>query len=481
MKRRILLSLLLVMIFQTGLSAGADAEFEGAGEIYDNTAASVETPEENTDDGETVYDDFVSDNGTDEADQIVFDDDFINRLEFVFETNNNISGNAMITESIGGENEIISDETDETLTTAPVVDNDVSLKIANDTVDGMRYLATASYEQRELAAEYGFLLCSSEALESSGMELSLELEQVQYVKGVAYNREENIDNYYQLLMDGGCIYSGIITGILSENYVDYITARSYIIYDVDGVRTTVYGNTVKASVYRKMKYYVNENLAGSRKELLESLIRSADDSADFSSARTADIMQTVTGNIGSDPDIDIIRFIPESSGFYTFNLTGEGTGADYNIFSADKTLIGKDENGSYYFDKANVYYAKIYGTAGNGYAMNSEFSQSLNNKARVGKVYNVVICDHLVAKSTTKTYILTYDPESFVLDDACGLTYTKETSTGTVTGTNINVTLISAGQVKFTFKNTLGNPVSGVINCIKLKCIKEADFSFSIT
>ena len=85
---------------------------------------------------------------------------------------------------------------------------------------------------------------------------------------------------------------------------------------------------------------------------------------------------------------------------------------------------------------------------------------------------------------TGTEFTVTYNAAQFDITDLCAFTQIKETTTGAIAGTAVNITQVSSGTIKFTINKTVdaGKTWSGVLNSIvfKSKISGQAEISFRI-
>ena len=401
------------------------------------------------------------------------DDSFICNSEVIFEQGNDVlttipsvNSSLLNNESNSGTNTTAS-----VTTTAPVVDNLSSLRFDNGSMTGIRFRATATSEQRFSAVEYGFLMGITANLEAKNVELTLDLTEVAFVKGVAYSTESGIDKIYSITEDGDYIYTGVLTGIPVTRYTSYISARSYIIYEVDGEQIVSYGNTHSASIYRTAKsmdlQYETEDIA----ETITTVIETVDNSVSLSTATTVNTSVQTTRTIGEDPDVDIIKFKPTTGNVYYVNFNGE-PGTTYSLLNADGTYLEAVATSHFSLDANTDYYVRIRGQRNSTYTISFAIpATSTSISCTSDTIYNIIVSDYNIPSEGEKTYSLIYDVSVFSLEDACSFTYPRELSEGEINGTGITIISISPGNITFKISNDYNNLLSGIINSIKLNCI----------
>lgn len=306
---------------------------------------------------------------------VTFSESFINNCSIIFEHNKTTSTDEVLSfddmktlgsvSTMSTETEISSD----VYTTAPEILNVTSLSIADSESSALRFGAKVTLEQKVAALEYGILMCETEELENSNTELTLENTSVSFVRGVAYNRDDGIDNVFSS-DDEYVTYVGILTNIPVEKYVAYITARPYIIYDANGTLTYVYGNTHSNSIYRLSKTLLGTGLSEESRTIIEGYILDAENAISLSTADEVYLDERTDRSIGINPDIDIIKFTPEASSFYTLSFSSEND-ASYEILDEFGNTLPcvESENGSaYLFEKNQTYYVRIKGEPNTEYS-----------------------------------------------------------------------------------------------------------------
>lgn len=269
-----------------------------------------------------------------------------------------------------------SDSIDESVyTTAPTVAQSSSLKIVSNAISGIRYSATVSAEQRAVATEYGILVAVTSSLEASGKELTFDLKDVLFITGVAYDITDGTDLYYSINEDGSYTINYAGTNIPQMQYNTYLTARSYIKYNIDGVETTVYGNSYSSSVYRTSKSTIAVSTDNIEIELAKSAIEYVDNSVSLTIAENVIIEDVITRTIGMNPDVDLVKFIPETTGCYTF--TYEATdGTVFEILDSDGSIMNEVEFGvsdsAYIFESGQNYYLRVKGNPNEPYSVEAQ-------------------------------------------------------------------------------------------------------------
>lgn len=315
---------------------------------------------------------------------VTFSESFINNCSIIFEHTETTSTDEVLSfddmktlgsaSTMSTETEISSD----VYTTAPEILNVASLSIADSESSALRFGAKVTLEQRVAALEYGFLMCETEELENSNTELTLENTSVSFVRGVAYNRDEGIDDNFST-DDEGFTYVGILTNIPVENYVSYITARPYIIYDANGTLTYVYGNTHSNSIYRLSKTLLGTDLSEENRTIIKGYVLDAENVISLSTADEVYLDERTDRSIGINPDIDIIKFTPETSSFYTLSFSSEDD-ASYEIldeFGNILPYVESEDGSAYLFEKNQTYYIRVRGEANTDYSLN--FTPCLEN------------------------------------------------------------------------------------------------------
>ena len=285
-------------------------------------------------------------------------------------SNSSVSFNELQKGNAASTNSVASD----IYTTAPTIFNATSLRLSDPEVAGLRFGASVTIDQRNAAYEYGFIICLTSALENSGTELTFENGEITFVKGIAYNSEQGIDIIYDT--DGSTYsFTGVLVNITKQNYVAYLTARPYIIYNIEGTLTTVYGSTYSSSVYRTAKRVIASNTLDTEQEAVAmGYVLDAEDAVSLSTAIEVDINDGIERSIGKDPDIDIIKICPTTSAFYRVLFSSEQT-ASFEVlddlgFELTATEINNMTNETaYLLEKNQTYYIRVRGNHNTDYSI----------------------------------------------------------------------------------------------------------------
>lgn len=277
-------------------------------------------------------------------------------------------------ESQNGETVSINSVSSDVYTTAPTIFNTTSLRLSEPEVPGLRFGASVTIEQRNAAYEYGFIICLTSALEKSGTELTFENDKIAFVKGIAYNREQGID-YVNDSDSSTYSFTGMLINIPKQSYVSYLTARPYIIYNVEGTLTTVYGSTYSSSVYRTAKNMIASNTLDAEQEnVAMGYVLDAENTVRLSKATEVDINDPIKRNIGKDPDIDIIKICPAESAFYKmlFNCKYAASFEILDALGFELTAIEIDNitnETAYLLEKNQTYYIRVRGNPNTSYSI----------------------------------------------------------------------------------------------------------------
>lgn len=129
---------------------------------------------------------------------------------------------------------------------APVADTATEIRIPDaETVQGLRFAAKVTAEQKESATEYGYIVALTDGLAEN--ELTFDYTG-KYVYGAAYIKDGGLDKIYA--MDGtDTIFTGVLTNVPKSQYRTSITARPYMKVNFGGKIVTVYGDAVTTSVF----------------------------------------------------------------------------------------------------------------------------------------------------------------------------------------------------------------------------------------
>ncbi len=82
-----------------------------------------------------------------------------------------------------------------------------------------------------------------------------------------------------------------------------------------------------------------------------------------------------------------------------------------------------------------------------------------------------------IADVENSLFTIQYDSSSLELEDLCALTAEKETSTGIINGTNIEIVSVTDGkvQIKYNYDTTNGKIMTGNLNVIRFKKLTSSD------
>lgn len=299
------------------------------------------------------------------------EDDFIQNVKIEFEQGNGNRPSKTENVSI-----LTTDDIDDTVySTAPVTAQTSTLKINSGVVTGIRYSVAVSHQQRVAATEYGFLIATTAALEAADAELTFDLENVKYVTGIAYNKENGTDNYADITEDGSYVVNFAMTGIPQSKHLAYVTARAYIKYVVDGVDTIVYGNTYTTSVYRTAKNTLTTSTDAIEIELAEAVIEQMDNQVEITTAESVTLESGITGSIESDPDVDVVKFSPVVTGCYMFTYEASNDTVfeilDSNGSIMREVAIGPTES-AHVLENGQDYYLRVKGNPNNPYSAEAQ-------------------------------------------------------------------------------------------------------------
>ncbi len=303
----------------------------------------------------------------------IVEGDFFADMEMYIEYNSEIVADSLY---MGNEVGLYNTDGNETLTiddlvydTAPIIESATFLRTSTTEpeTNGMRFKATVTADQRALATEYGFLIANTESLEGNNLELTFDLTEITFLSGVAYSVEDGINKYIEVDENGNYVYSMVLLNIPETAYVKEVTARPYIIYNIDGVETIVYGNTYSNNIYRTAKSELVSSDDDAVIAYAQSIIDTAENgSAYLDSAAEVSLDERVDRSVGENPDIDVIKFAPEVSSFYTLTFTSEEE-AIYEVLDEFGCELPEIEinnitnETAYLFEEAQTYYIRVKG------------------------------------------------------------------------------------------------------------------------
>lgn len=310
-----------------------------------------------------------------------FDDSFINNIQIVFDSEcATMSATSDEYESVYVAN-INAEEIDETVySSAPIVEQSSSLKISSSAVTGIRYSAIVSPEQRAVAEEYGLLVAVSSALDANNAELTFDLTNVAYITGVAYDKDNEIDNFNYINEDGSFVVTFAASGIPQTQHLSYLTVRSYIKYSIEGEETIVYGNTYSTSVYRTAKNVLVSSIPVEDIEYAMAVVNNIENSVSLTTSETLCLDKDFVGIINKDPDMDILSFSTISDEYYSLAFSGEGNTVFEVLKSSGDiytpTDFGDDVSEVYLFEAGVTYYLRIKGDSYSNYTVTPELIYS---------------------------------------------------------------------------------------------------------
>ena len=298
------------------------------------------------------------------------EDDFLQNIVIEWENENSgtdISSEEVLSDELqAAQNDFDTNETQSGTQVQPTTIPGASLKLETNGSVSIRFRASIAGAGRVIVSEYGFLIARTSMLDSLNHALDFELPSSKYIKGIAYNAESGIDHTYRIDEDGNFVFIATCTNIPLKNYVDYLTARPYAIYKTDDVETVLYGEPYSDSIYRTAKRGIQIEYS----DIFQTVIDNAErNTALFLNANEIAVGETVQRTTQSNPDIDLLKFTPTSSRYYTFTLTSEKN-LFYEIADAAGNLlspVAKDETNHFYLEKSNVYYIRIRGERDSAY------------------------------------------------------------------------------------------------------------------
>lgn len=298
------------------------------------------------------------------------EDDFLQNIVIEWENENSgtdISSEEVLSDELqAAQNDFDTNETQSGTQVQPTTIPGASLKLETNGSVSIRFRASIAEAGRVIVSEYGFLIARTSVLDSLNHALDFELPSSKYIKGIAYSAESGIDHTYTTDEDGNFVFVATCTNIPLKNHVDYLTARPYAIYKTDDVETVLYGEPYSDSIYRTAKRGIQIEYS----DIFQTVIDNAErNTALFLSADEIAVGETIQRTTQSNPDIDLLKFTPTSSRYYTFSLTSEKN-LFYEIADAAGSLLSpvtKDETDHFYLEKSNVYYIRIRGERDSAY------------------------------------------------------------------------------------------------------------------
>ena len=298
------------------------------------------------------------------------EDDFLQNIVIEWENENSgtdISSEEVLSDELQtAQNDFDTNETQSGTQVQPTTIPGASLKLETNGNVSLRFRASIAGAGRVIVSEYGFLIARTSVLDSLNHALDFELPSSKYIKGIAYSAESGIDHTYRIDEDGNFVFIATCTNIPLKNHVDYLTARPYAIYKTDDVETVLYGESYSDSIYRTAKRGIQIEYS----DIFQTVIDNAErNTALFLNANEIAVGETVQRTTQSNPDIDLLKFTPTSSRYYTFTLTSEKN-LFYEIADAAGSLLSpvtKDETDHFYLEKSNVYYIRIRGERDSAY------------------------------------------------------------------------------------------------------------------
>ena len=298
------------------------------------------------------------------------EDDFLQNIVIEWENENSgtdIPSDEVLSDELqAAQNDFDTNETQSGTQVQPTTIPGASLKLETNGNVSLRFRASIAGAGRVIVSEYGFLIARTSVLDSLNHALDFELPSSKYIKGIAYNAESGIDHTYRIDEAGNFVFIATCTNIPLKNYVDYLTARPYAIYKTDDVETVLYGEPYSDSIYRTAKRGIQIEYS----DIFQTVIDNAErNTALFLNANEIAVGETIQRTTQSNPDIDLLKFTPTSSRYYTFTLTSEKN-LFYEIADAAGNLlspVAKDETNHFYLEKSNVYYIRIRGERDSAY------------------------------------------------------------------------------------------------------------------
>lgn len=308
----------------------------------------------------------------------ILEDDFFGNIIVEIESDsgefNSISSDCVASFTNGSEIMSIDESVYET---APVIVPSTSLRasFSEETPNGMRFKAAVTPDQKYAALEYGFLMASTKALEDNNVELTFDATEVSFVSGVGYSVSEGIDKVYAMDENGSYIFAGVLLNIPETAYAKNVTARPYIIYNIDGVETIVYGDTYSNSIYRTSKNELTISTDEAVLEYAQSIVDTVEnDIAYLNLAAEVSLDELIDRSICENPDIDVVKFVPEVSRFYSLAFTSDEV-AIYEVldeFGCELPVIESNNitnETAYLFEEGQTYYIRVKGEPNTSYTI----------------------------------------------------------------------------------------------------------------
>ena len=195
----------------------------------------------------------------------------------------------------------------------------------------------------------------------------------------------------------------------------------------------------------------------------------------------------IYGSIQSEGDY--YKFTPTESGLYSiYSISNCDLVCEISISNSDETytlLFSNDDSNAkssniydFYiinnFTANTDYYICVYpyqDITGEEYCMyitheESQLQNSFEMNVQNGNKYVFAVTANEITSINDAEFTVTYDSTKLSLTDACALTWNKVLSTGSVTGTNIQITQLTSSSVKFNVSYTQ-NIVTGTVNLIE--------------
>ncbi|MBQ7399428.1 MAG: leucine-rich repeat domain-containing protein [Clostridia bacterium] len=106
--------------------------------------------------------------------------------------------------------------------------------------------------------EYGYIVGVQSLIDKTGSQLNFDFRN--YVTGVAYNKNEDIDLIFNGDDDDWCIFTGVLKNVPEKNYETVVTSKNYTKVTINGEVFTVYGEPVSTSMYASAKALIDSGL-----------------------------------------------------------------------------------------------------------------------------------------------------------------------------------------------------------------------------
>ena len=120
---------------------------------------------------------------------------------------------------------------------------------------GMRFMANImarakNEEENFVIDEYGFIVAAAYNLENA---TELTVNSPNFVQGVAFSREDNIDLIFNSDNDDHIVFAGVLVNVPVKNYKTDVVCRTYTKITVGTSQFIIYGEPVTGNIYDTAK------------------------------------------------------------------------------------------------------------------------------------------------------------------------------------------------------------------------------------